>query len=102
MSRVMKAGDAVVIVGYNSVLMSAIVTDNCDADDMSWVNSIVNCDNGWVISPADCFLVDGVNGKEMYKEGDPIRRKVLNASEKRGYYWRIVLETNVPKRTKKR
>ena len=102
MSRVMKAGDALVIVGYNSVLMSGIVSSNCDAEDMSNPNSIAHCDNGWGISPADCFLVGGVNGKEMYKEGDPIRKKVLNASEKRGYYWKIVLEAKTPNRSKRK
>lgn len=97
--RTMKKGDPVVIIGYCSILMSAIVTENCEAKDMNWHDSIASCDNGWVISPSDCFLVDGVKGTELYKEGDPIRKKVLNAAERLGYYWKIILETKVPARS---
>lgn len=95
--RVMKKGDPIVIVGYESTIMTGIITDEgINKDDMSNPYSTARVDNDWVISPADCFLIEK---DDLKHQVDDVRKKVLNANAKLGYYWMIELETKVPVRT---
>lgn len=63
---------------------------------MNWPMSLANVDNGWVISPSDCYLV---KNRIERKHCGSVRRKVENASKKKQYHWEIRLETILPKRT---
>lgn len=100
MNQVMKKGDVVAIIGYNSLLMSGLVLDeDCTPEEMTNTNVVVNIDNGWVISPSDCELVSKDTFVRLSEYGGSGRTKIERAAEKRGYYWKITLETKLPMRT---
>lgn len=99
MTQTIKKGDPILIVGYNSILMEGLISEDVSVTEQDNPRTIVLVDNGWVIGSQECSLVKG----SPYTKGFfPDRAKVVRAINKKGYYWQITLETVIPKKTKKK
>lgn len=98
--QTMKKGDPIMIVGYESVVADMLASEDVDSREMSDRTARPICTTGqWYINPADCFLVKVPKGTIIM---DDVSARVEKAIQKKGYVWKIVLETKIPNRSKRK
>lgn len=101
--KTIKKGDAVLIVGYRSVIFSGLFAyDVVDASDMNNKDAAPIRAGEWYISPGDVFLCKPiVVGTRMpIYPCDVADKKVAEAMKKRGYWWEVRLKLVQPRRSK--